>query len=121
MESENDTGNDTEPPPVQCALSSRALVMVENIFIYYTSMHNVTDKLCTTQYMHVLIHEPIYQYQHLNSDILRFQACSSVFLKFEVPGLFLRRYLALLPLLKCMRMRRYKRTCRLHPSLQAVA
>ena len=45
-------------------------------------------------------------------------ACSSVFLKLEVP---LHRYLALLPLLKCMRMRRYKRTYRPHPSLQAVA
>ena len=56
----------------------------------------------------VLIHEPIYQHQHLNSDIHRFQACSSVLFKLEVPGLFVHRYLALLLLLKCMCMRRYR-------------
>ena len=59
------------------------------------------------------------QCQHLNSDIHKFQACSSVFFKslHDALGLFL----ALLPLLKCMSIRRYKRTCRPHPSLQASA
>ena len=36
----------------------------------------------------IILYEPVYQYQHLSSDIHRFQACSSVFLKLEVPGLF---------------------------------